>query len=93
MNAHESENYHAYPLHQNSVDIFWAESSPRVPDYCATLRSRIPQITRRRDLAAAILYVCLQEVVLVNERFLGHQYIYLFSIFLTKTSMQKQLLL
>ena len=43
--------FHAHPLHQNSVDIFWAEiyrgrlffraeSSPRVPDYCASLRNR-----------------------------------------------------
>ena len=51
--------FHAHPLNQNSVNIFWAESSPRVPDYCAYLRSR-------HDLAAAILYACLQGPVISN---------------------------
>jgi hypothetical protein len=74
--------FHAHPLHQNSVDIFWAEiyrvrlllGPNLVHDYQITAYPHGVDVFTPRHIVR--VYPKIQEVVLVNERFLGHQYIF-----------------
>jgi hypothetical protein len=74
--------FHAHPLHQNSVDIFWAEiyrvrlllGPNLVHEYQITAYPDESMCSRRRHIVR--VYPRIQEVVLVNERFVGHQYIF-----------------
>jgi hypothetical protein len=104
--------FHAHPLHQNSVDIFWAEIyrvrlllGPNLdheyqitahpygvdvlspPPYCTRVSKDTGSSSCERKMLRPSVYisrrrhiVCvspmIQEVVLVNERCLGHQYIF-----------------